>query len=116
MDNFKENFSFEKRKNEATKVLNKYPGKIPVVVTSRDSSLKLDKNKYLVPRELTSAQFLFVIRKRIVNGFHPEKALFISVCNQIVPGRICMFDIYEQYKDPDLFLYINVFEENTFGS
>lgn len=115
MDNFKDNFPFEKRKNEANKVLEKYPEKLPVIVTSRDESLKLDKNKYLVPKDLTSAQFLFVIRKRIIGGYHPEKAIFISVANQIVPGPTYMIDVYEQYKDLDCFLYIQVFEENTFG-
>ena len=69
MDNltFKEKFSFEKRKEESARIKTKYPDRIPIIVEkNKDSDIEdIDKEKYLVPNDLTLGQFIFVIRKRM---------------------------------------------------
>ena len=119
MITFKEEFcrdhTFKQRYDESAKVLSRFPEKIPVIVYERDNSLKLDKHKFLVPRDLTCAQLLFVIRKRLDTTIHAEKALFLGCKDTIVQGNIMLFDIYDTYKDPDGFLYVSLFSENTFG-
>ena len=77
--NFKKKYSLEKRKEESKKILNKYPEKIPIIVEKdKKSKIKdIDKNKYLVPEDLTMAQFLYVVRKRIT--LSPEEALYLSL-------------------------------------
>lgn len=55
----------------------------------------LNKNKYLVPSDLTVGQFYFVIRKRIL--LKPEEALFFFVHDTIPPTSATMGTLYEVY-------------------
>ena len=59
---------FKERKEESKRVLNKYPDRIPVICQKRnvnDDTPLIKKTKFLVPRELTVAQFMSVVRKKI---------------------------------------------------
>jgi GABA(A) receptor-associated protein len=118
MSSFKEKFckdnTLQQRKNESSKILKKFTNKLPVVISEGDSSIVLDKHKYLVPRDITVGQLLYVIRQRI-ECISSEKALYLSVKNTMATSRTELYDIYEQYKDEDGFLYFSVFSENTFG-
>ena len=113
---FKEKFSFEKRKEESSRIKTKYPDRIPIIVEkNRDSDIEdIDKEKYLVPNDLTLGQFIFVIRKRI--KLPAEKALFVFVNNIFPPQAAFLSSIYDSYKDEDGFLYITYSGENTFGN
>ncbi|VEL15149.1 unnamed protein product [Protopolystoma xenopodis] len=71
----------------------------------------MDKNKYLVPSDLTVGQFYFLIRKRI--SLKPEEALFFFVDNTIPPTSATMSALYEEHHDKDLFLYIAYSDENA---
>jgi GABA(A) receptor-associated protein len=115
MKSFRERYSEEKRTEECTRIRQKYPDRIPIVVEKHnDSNIKdIDKHKYLVPKDLSVGQFIFIIRKRLV--LTPEKALFIFVNNTLPPTSSEIGQIYTQYKDPDGFLYITYSGENTFG-
>ena len=67
VNQFKEKYSFEKRKNESDKVSQKYKDRSPIIVQRHHSSdlPNVDKCKYLVPKDMTMSQFTFVIRKGI---------------------------------------------------
>ena len=82
--NFKKKSTLENRINESNKILKKYPDRVPVIVEKHhDSDINdIDKSKYLVPKDMTMGQFLFVVRKRIKLG--PEQALFITVNSTLV--------------------------------
>ena len=112
---FKLKHSFENRCKESNNIVTKYPERIPVIVEKQEASdvVDLDKNKYLVPWDLTVGQFVYVIRKRM--KLPPEKAIFIFVNNQIPMQCMRMSNIYEEEKDNDGFLYIKYAGENTFG-
>jgi GABA(A) receptor-associated protein len=113
---FKEKFPLNKRKEEASRIVIKYPNRVPVIVEkSKDSDIDtLDKKKFLVPEDLTVGQFLFVIRKRI--KLTPEKAIFMFV-NNTLPSTSCLMSyIYNQHKDIDGFLYITYSGESVFGN
>lgn len=79
----------EKRKQEAQKMRQKYPDRIPVIVERAPNSdiAEIDKKKYLVPTDLTVGQFVHVIRKRI--KLNAEKAIFIFVNNMLPPTGKC---------------------------
>ena len=113
---FKNEYSFQKRYQESKRVLAKYPDRIPIIcersLKSRDCPL-IDKKKYLVPRNLTIGQFLFVIRNRL--KLHPETALFLFVNNTIPPTSSLIEQIYYKHKDDDDFLYLSYSQENIFG-
>eukprot|EP00339_Tiarina_fusa_P000177 CAMPEP_0117042142 /NCGR_PEP_ID=MMETSP0472-20121206/29371_1 /TAXON_ID=693140 ORGANISM="Tiarina fusus, Strain LIS" /NCGR_SAMPLE_ID=MMETSP0472 /ASSEMBLY_ACC=CAM_ASM_000603 /LENGTH=121 /DNA_ID=CAMNT_0004753313 /DNA_START=15 /DNA_END=380 /DNA_ORIENTATION=+ len=112
---FKEEHPIEKRRQEAQRMRDKYPDRIPVIVEKATGSdiPDIDKKKYLVPTDLTVGQFVHVIRKRI--KLTPEKAIFIFVNNVLPPTAALMSTIYEERKDEDGFLYITYNGENTFG-
>lgn len=113
---FKQDHTLEYRTQEANKIKTKYPDRVPVIVEKvPDSQIdQIDKRKYLVPNDITIAQFMWIIRKRI--DMAPEKALFLFVDKMVPSSAATMGDIYHNHKDQDGFLYIQYSGENTFGS
>ena len=57
---FKIEHTLEKRKNESSRIRDKYPDRIPVIVERANKSdmPEIDKKKYLVPGDLTVGQFV----------------------------------------------------------
>lgn len=114
---FKNQYSFEERLSESTRVINKYPERIPIICQRSTNAARdcpyIDKIKYLVPRDLTIGQFIYVIRKRL--KLQSDKALFIFVNNSIPPTTQLIGSLYDTHKDTDLFLYVHYSYENTFG-
>ncbi|XP_076941845.1 autophagy-related protein 8C-like isoform X1 [Bidens hawaiensis] len=113
---FKLEHPSEKRCAESSRIREKYPDRVPVIVerAERTDLPDIDKNKYLVPADLTAGQFVYVVRKRI--KLSPEKAIFVFVKNMLPPTAALMSAIYEENKDDDGFLYMTYSGENTFGS
>lgn len=116
---FKNESTFQKRLEESTRVLTKYPDRIPIICEKIESKKnddipEIDKKKYLVPTNLTIGQFLYVIRSRI--KLPPEKAIFLFVGGLIPSSTTIISQIYDAKKDKDGFLYIYYSGENTFGS
>ena len=114
---FKKKFSFTKRTEESTRILKKYSDKIPVIVT-RGVNCDLpdiDKNKFLVPAEITLGQFMYVIRKRI--NISSEEAIFLFINNNtLAPTSTSLGSLYLDHKDKDGFLYLVYCNENVFGN
>lgn len=113
---FKEKHTFEERCTESSKIRNKYPERIPIIVekseTCKDIN-QIDKHKFLVPIDLTMGQFVFVVRKRL--RLPSEKALFFFNNNSIPPTSKSLVDIDTNFRDQDGFLYFVYSSENTFG-
>ncbi len=114
---FQQNHSFQKRANEAQRILDKYPDRVPVIV-EKDHRCKdipdIDRKKYLVPDDLSIANFMYVIRKRI--KLSPEKSLYLFVDGtNMVPTSQLVRQVYQDYSSPDNFLYIIYAGESTFG-
>ena len=112
---FKQRVEFHKRAEESNRICRTYPNRVPVIV---EPAIKctvpiIDKNKYLVPADLTMGQFIYVIRKRI--KLESEQGLFVFVNNILPSTSACITDVYEQYRDADGFLYVTYTGENTFG-
>lgn len=112
---FKEKYSFEKRKNESNKVLQKYTDRVPIIVQKHSSSDLPDvtKCKYLVPKDMTMSQFHFVIRKSI--KLDSTQTIFMMINNGLVIGSQLIVEAYENLKDEDGFLYVIYTNENVFG-
>jgi GABA(A) receptor-associated protein len=116
MEEYKSKVSEETRIQECSRILNKHPDRIPIIVCKdkRSTTLQdIDKHKYLVPKDMHLSQFIYVIRKRI--KLKPEQALFILINQNLVPGNKQLQEIYESNKDSDGFLYMTYSSENTFG-
>jgi GABA(A) receptor-associated protein len=114
---FRDRYTFEHRFNECTRILSKFPGRIPVIIqrnnNKNNETPKIDKEKFLVPADLTLGQFVFVIRKRI--NLSSEKALFLFVGNSLPTTGSLMREIYNLHRNEDGFLYIIYSGENSFG-
>ncbi|KAH7831396.1 putative GABA(A) receptor-associated protein [Monocercomonoides exilis] len=116
---FKAKYPLEVRRNEAEKMLQKYPDRIPVICekAKRSDIPEIDKKKFLVQSDMTIGQFVFVVRKRI--KLSPEKAIFVFIDNSIPPSAAVLSTVYANYKtkhsNDDGFLYVTYSGENTFG-
>lgn len=116
MSQFKKKFDFNTRKTESSRILDKYPNRIPIIVEKNKSSNNvpdIDKQKFLVPEDLNVGQFLYIIRKRL--SLKPEQAIFAFVNNTLPPTSSQVSEVYNQHKDEDGFLYFIYSGENTFG-
>ena len=115
MKSFKEKFDFEKRSDEATRIKKKYPDRIPVIVEKEQpcSIPDIDKNKFLVPKDLTVSQFMYIIRKRV--KIKSEEAIFLFINNSLPASSELMSSVYENNKDEDQFLYATLSGETAFG-
>lgn len=114
---FKREYSFLKRSLESKRIMSKYNDRIPIICEKAKNAGKdcpdIDKKKYLVPIDLTVAQFIYVIRKRL--KLDAEKAMFIFINGQLPTNSHIISDLYHLNKDPDGFLYVTYALENTFG-
>ena len=112
---YKTQFSLEYRQQEAAKVRDRHPDRLPVICEKVEGSniADLDKSKFLVPSSLTVGQFVLVLRKRIT--LEPEKAIFLFIENSVPPSIARMSDLYTKHKDEDGFLYCRFSAEPALG-
>jgi hypothetical protein len=99
----------------ADKILSLYPGRIPIIVRTKNKNLELNgKNKFLVPEDITVGQFLYIIRKRL--KILPEQAMFFICNNRMLSTSCPIISTYVQHKDENGFLTFYYDIENTFGN
>jgi GABA(A) receptor-associated protein len=115
MNNFGEDHSINIRKQESQKIQLKYPTRVPIIVEKCKKSLlnDIDKKKYLVPKDMTMSQFIYIIRKRI--NLKASESLFVMVDHQLVQTNRPIGDVYDEHLNGDGFLYMIYTSENTFG-
>ena len=113
--NFRKKYSFEKRFDESSRIIKKYPDRLPIIVEKEKNSKvpDIDKHKYLVPTDLTMGQFMYVIRKRI--KMESNKALFLFINGKIINNTCFVEQVYQTEKNQDNFLYVTYCSENVFG-
>lgn len=107
--------SLEERKKESKRILEKYPERLPVIVEKYTGTNlpELDKNKYLVPKDLTIGQFQYIIRKRI--KLESDQALFLFINNNLIPTSSILSEVYKEQKSECGFLFIVISGESVFG-
>ena len=96
------------------KLRSKYPDRVPVIVES--TALKLSKSKFLVPKDLTIGQFLYVVRKTYVGD--PKdietKAYYFLVNRSLLRHSEQFNEIDDRYAEGGV-VRLNMCGENTFG-
>lgn len=102
---------------EASKIRQRFPDRIPIIVEKsqhiRTDLPEINKNKYLVPKDLSLGQFIYVIRRQL--QLPPEKALFLFVNNKLLPSSELIGEIYATNCATDGFLYVIYSGESVFG-
>lgn len=117
---FQDDYPFNERQAESTRVRIKYPEHIPVIVEkiARSTIPVLKNKKYLIPVNCTVGEFIYLIRKKMKEDsveLLPEQAFFLFVKGTIPSTAAKLNEVYHNHKDKDGFLYINYSSENTFG-
>ncbi len=103
---------------EVQRIREKFPSRIPVFITkattnSSNDLPNLQKNKFLVPMDLTVGQFIYIVRKQL--SVPAEKAIFIFVKNTLPTTGMLMRELHAQYADKDGLLRLVYTSESTFG-
>jgi GABA(A) receptor-associated protein len=113
---YKRETTIVQRKRETLEIRKKYPNQLPIMC---EKNLKdrhapdISRRKYLVARDLTIGQFIFIIRKKI--KLNAEAAIYLCIGNSIPSSAERMGDLYEKNADEDGYLYVTYTMENTFG-
>jgi GABA(A) receptor-associated protein len=112
---FHEEYSLERRKAECDRIMKKYHDRVPIIVQrGRSSQLpELKDRKFLVPRDFTMGQLLFVIRRRV--KLSAEQGLFLFVNDTLPATNAMISQVYKEHHDEDGFLYCFISGESTFG-
>ena len=120
MSSYKKKNSLSQRISESNRILVKYPSHVPVIVECDKKIGVLNKQKFLVPNDVSVSHLLISVRKQI--SLDKSKSIFMFCDNMILCPTVMMSQIYSNFlrnkKDEfeDKFLYINISAENTFGN
>lgn len=113
---YKQEKTLEQRKQESATILSKYSGHIPVIV-DKDPKCQLpdiERQKFLVPSDLSIGHFVYVVRKRI--NMQPQDAIFLFVNKKLPPSNMTMGSLYTENKDEDGFMYCIYSSDTAYGS
>ena len=106
----------------AARIRQKYPDRIPVIVERGKNVPDIDKQKFLVPGDLTVGKFTNEIKKHMKvdnadgNNIDSLKAIFLFVNGKsLTRASDKMSTVYEQHVDSDGFVYITYHGESTYG-
>jgi hypothetical protein len=93
-----------------------HPGHVPAILVrgGRDAP-QIDKEKFLLPHDLTGAQLQYVVRRRL-RSMPADRALFLMCDDVLVPATTTARELDAAHRDPDDgFLYVTYALENAFG-
>lgn len=101
--------------SESALMRRKYKDRIPVIcMPGKVGGLPaLSKNKFLVPRDFTVGQFIYLVRKRI--KLQADSALFFLVDSTIPSVSTTMGDLDQAFRFDDGFLYLVYSGESVYG-
>ena len=99
---------------ESENIMSKYPNRIPIICINLQKINNFKIKKLLVSNNFTIGQLIYILRKSI--KLQKDVALFLFIQNNIPSNTSNIYDIYNEYKNNDGFLYIHYSIENTFGN
>lgn len=112
-----EMISLSERLAESQKLRQSFSGKVPVIIERQENTknnYNLPNNKFLVPKWFTFHEFLYLLRQKL--NLKKQEALYVTVGNGTFPTMNRSFNsIYEEFKNPDGFLYIIYSSEAIWG-
>lgn len=103
----------EERKQFAKSIIEKHPGKIPLIIESNKDKELPPIHKFIIPNDLTVGQVMYMLRKRV--KLRETEALYMFFNNSLVNTNVLMAQVYDDHKDVDGILYAVYARENTFG-
>ena len=111
---FAKRLSYDQRKREFDRIEKHRHTHTAIIVQQGKDSPPIDKEKFLVPHDLTVAHLQSTIRKRL--NLSSNEAIFLLCNDQTMPlSTMTMDDLRKRYASRDGFVYITYNLENTFG-
>ena len=111
---YKQKYTFQERCERSKIMKQKYPDKIPIVLTS-EKGITLKSSQFLVSNDLTFSQFICLIRKTYASELKSHEAIFCMVNNTLPPNTAVLSQVYSSNAEPDGILYVHIKKESTFG-
>jgi GABA(A) receptor-associated protein len=106
--------TFEERCLESAGLLSRYQDRVPVIMERTNPALPLlDKNRFIVPKDMTIGQFVFVLRHRL--SLPADQALFIFTGTSLPSSTMLIRECYNASRSPDGFLRFSYSSEAAFG-
>ena len=118
MKNFKETVpNIENRRNDSENLIKNYPDRIPIILEPykcRQNSFNISQTRFLVPKLYSFHEFIFHIRRKI--EMDKTDSLYLIVGESQFPAmNRTMSSIYNEFKDPDGFLYMTYSSQPVWG-
>lgn len=114
MLSFQKRLTLEQRRAEFDRIHVHRATRIPVIMEANGiDTPQIDKEKFLVPFDLTVSQLLFVARRRM--NIDSSKALFLLINGTLPSSSSTMSSLYDKHASEDGFMYVVYTTENTFG-
>jgi len=101
--------TLQQKRDDVLRLLKRYPDKIPVYIEG------ITQNKFLVPYDITVAQFLYMLREKVLMTPTESIFVFFGKRKEIMPSNMIIREIYDRLKDDDDMLYAFYAKENVFG-
>lgn len=108
--------SFEGRCRKSAELAKTYPDHLPVLIRPAEGAPPLDRERYLIPKDLTCAEMCHVVRKHVGVGLRKDQALFLMTHNVVLTGSRSVRGVHQEFGAPDGFLYVTYCLEHAFGS
>lgn len=113
---YRSNTPLEKRRTLRLRLESKHPTHVPSVLERGDLDVPyLGREKFLLSKELTGAQLVQVVRKRL--RVESSDALFLLAAGKrLVTPTVTVRELHAAHADPeDGFLYVTYTKERAFG-
>ena len=102
-------------KQHSERIINKYLNRYPILLWTLGSNIIIKKRKFIVPGNITIGQFLYVLRKQLID-FNPSDGLFLIVegANIMLPSNQIVEKVWKEHN-VNGFIRLALTKENTFG-
>jgi GABA(A) receptor-associated protein len=113
---YKREKTLKERQDESANILKKYAGHVPVIVDKdpRSRLPDIERQKFLVPSDLSIGHFVYVVRKRI--DLQATDAIFLFVNRKLPPPNATMGQLYQENRDEDGFMYCSYSSDTAYGA
>ena len=100
-------------------IMARHPTRIPCWIDKASTEKSLPevsdgRKKYLIEKDMTVGQVMYIIRKRV--NINEKKAIFLFVDGSVLPPNTAhMGELYKDHARDDGMLYLTYRAESTFG-
>lgn len=101
------------------RIMVQHPTRVPCWIDKAENDKSLpetddSRKKYLIEKEMTVGQVMYIIRRRV--KIDEKKAIFLFVDGSILPTSTqTVGELYRQHARADAMLYLTYRSESTFG-